>query len=153
MKICLNSIITEHDILLAQRKSSKEKSNPIGTSVSIASFRVKFVLYILSSSRKANATSNRFSSNVHLNIFQKTSNDSHWFIFRAIRTSIIKLICTPLWRNNVVANVNFMKQKHICALLSTAVLPVIRIGRTGYDGINGKNCAAADEASNFGFVA
>ena len=89
VKICLNSIITEHDILLAQRKSSKEKSNPIGTSVSIASFRVKFVLYILSSSRKANATSNRFSSNVFLNIFQKTSNDSHWFIFRAIRTSII----------------------------------------------------------------
>ena len=71
VKICLSSIITEHDILLALRKSSKEKSNPIGTSVSIVSFRVKFVLYILSSSLKANATSNRFSSNVHLQHFSK----------------------------------------------------------------------------------
>ena len=149
VKICLSSIITESDIMLAQRKSSKENSIPIGTSVSIASSRVNFVLYILSSSLNANDTSNGFSSNVFLNIFQKTSNDSHWFIFRAIRTSIINLICTPLWRNKVLANDDITKQKHICALLSTAVLPIIQIGRFGEGGMNGKDCAAADEASKF----
>ena len=62
VKICLSSIITESDIMLAQRKSSKENSIPIGTSVSIASSRVNFVLYILSSSLNANATSNGFTT-------------------------------------------------------------------------------------------
>ncbi len=130
VKICLYNIITCQDIFESIQLS---KSNATSSEISP---RIQFIMYILSSNLEKKSNESRYFSNWILNtVFQNgwvkedANKLKNWFMFHAIRSSIVQIIVDPMWEQQVIGKNHYKSNNNLKTLLSNSIMPVIKIGQ------------------------